>query len=130
MLETPKGRQVNHTSSRQVVSSLFEEPTHYPIVPKLSSCHIKPLRLSYSEDRVDLLRDAIKSGFPINSMSQAGRTTLHLVCESGDLKIVELLVGLGADIEKKDRGGRTSVDIATHFGHIKIVEFLKGKVNE
>ncbi|XP_056613035.1 ankyrin repeat and protein kinase domain-containing protein 1 [Triplophysa dalaica] len=55
---------------------------------------------------------------------QSGRTALHLACLYGYLKIVELLVSKGADVNKTDNQQSTSLHLAADEGHYRVVRLL------
>jgi len=54
----------------------------------------------------------------------AGTTALHLATSKEHTKIVELLIGAGADVNCKNREG-TPLDIAVEKGYKDIAELLR-----
>ena len=52
-----------------------------------------------------LVRDLVKLGVDVDTRARDGRTLLMLAAESGDLKLVDKLLELGADPNAKDRSG-------------------------
>lgn len=60
----------------------------------------------------------------INAKSKRGNTALMLAAESGHIKIVEYLVGKGADIHIRNRYGWTAVMCALSNAHMEITDFL------
>lgn len=53
-----------------------------------------------------------------------GYSSLHLACKVGDLKIVKLLVGHGADISLRDQNFRTAIHTCSYYGHKSILSYL------
>jgi ankyrin repeat protein len=45
----------------------------------------------------------------------------------GDLEVVKLLVGAGANVSKTDAMGRTALSLALESEHHDIVDFLKSQ---
>ncbi|KAA0701963.1 Ankyrin repeat and protein kinase domain-containing protein 1 [Triplophysa tibetana] len=56
--------------------------------------------------------------------AQSGRTALHLACSYGYLKIAQLLVSKGADLNKTDDQQSTSLHLAADEGHYRVVRLL------
>lgn len=55
---------------------------------------------------------------------QSGRTALHLACLYGYVKIAQLLLAKGADVNKTDNQQSTSLHLATDEGHFRVVRLL------
>lgn len=53
-----------------------------------------------------------------------GRTLLHLAAREGLLRVVRLLIQLGADLEARDAGSWTSLHLSCGHGHSDIVDAL------
>jgi ankyrin repeat protein len=52
-------------------------------------------------------------------------TPLMAAASKGYSKIVQLLIGKGADVNFKDEKGRTALWHAANHGHIPVVEMLR-----
>ena len=69
-----------------------------------------------------------------NPTNSVGRTPLHLACEYGHVKVVEIIIQKSADfnidLNAKDQRGKTAFHLACWNGHSKIAEMLiqKSKV--
>jgi ankyrin repeat protein len=63
----------------------------------------------------------------VNQRDEDGRTPLIYAAWGGDLRISELLVNRGADIEAQDRDGRGPLLYAVDGGHDTVTSFLLGK---
>ena len=61
---------------------------------------------------MDRIRVLVKYGVDVNSADFDGRTALHLSSSQGNLRVVELLLSMEADVNKKDRWGHTPLDEA------------------
>ena len=53
-------------------------------------------------------------------------TLLHLAASAGNLEIVQILQGKGADVNSKDANGQTPLHKAAEQGHIPVIKFLIG----
>ncbi|MFM2322020.1 MAG: hypothetical protein RLZZ225_173 [Pseudomonadota bacterium] len=60
----------------------------------------------------------------LEAKNESGDTALHLAVSNNDLKLMDLLLKLGADLETKDGSGDTPLCFATWFTHIDIVKYL------
>jgi len=82
-----------------------------------------PLTAAAQNGRVDVVRYLLEHGAQINQPDGFGDTAVINACFSGDLSLVELLVGEGGDPTFKGDGG-TALHMAAALGHIHIMEFL------
>ncbi|KAI8489170.1 hypothetical protein Bbelb_331550 [Branchiostoma belcheri] len=55
---------------------------------------------------------------------QNGDTVLHVACDGGLVKVVELLIKTQADLNGTNKNGDTGLHVACDGGHVKIVELL------
>jgi ankyrin repeat protein len=53
-----------------------------------------------------------------------GKTALSIAARRGNVKMVRLLVGSGADIGVKNRAGKRAITLAMEEGHVGVVEVL------
>lgn len=74
-----------------------------------------------------LLRNKEGSKLAIQKGDYDKRTPLHLACGEGHIKIVELLLNAGADINAKDRWGGTPLADAVRSQNAMLVNWLKKK---
>ncbi|PCH33866.1 ankyrin [Wolfiporia cocos MD-104 SS10] len=61
----------------------------------------------------------------VNETDENGYTPLHLACDRGHTKVVELLLSRGADPSIKDPDGLTALELAEISGHDTIMSILK-----
>eukprot|EP00826_Nyctotherus_ovalis_P030464 TRINITY_DN24320_c0_g1_i1.p1 TRINITY_DN24320_c0_g1~~TRINITY_DN24320_c0_g1_i1.p1 ORF type:complete len:108 (-),score=17.38 TRINITY_DN24320_c0_g1_i1:176-499(-) len=52
------------------------------------------------------------------------RSPLHIAAANGHSKLVELLVGLGSNVEARDKSLRTPLQLAASAGSVKTVDTL------
>lgn len=79
------------------------------------------------QNDVDLLKEIIKFGGDVTSLSSCGTTALHkAVCED-KVEIVKFLIEQGADIDKPDVHRWTSRALADHQGHEEIIALFQTK---
>ncbi|OAD61080.1 Ankyrin repeat and death domain-containing protein 1A [Eufriesea mexicana] len=60
----------------------------------------------------------------INATDKKGQTPIHSACEREHLEAVEVLIGLGANVDAQDNEGNTLLHIATRTRHTAIAELL------
>eukprot|EP01034_Spumella_vulgaris_P031486 gene31486-38887_t len=53
-----------------------------------------------------------------------GKAAIHMACEGGHNKIIELLVARNADVLIRDTRGRSPIDCAIVNKHFEVVELL------
>ena len=86
---------------------------------------------------VSLLRNAIKSGnitYLEKCLSQDknatlieseyGNTLIHYAAESNSTELINKLISVGVDVNKKNINGLTALHVAAHNGNTDVVEFL------
>ena len=65
-----------------------------------------------------------KVSVDVDHKSTPGLTALHTACRQGRLKVIELLLDQGADIEKADEKGRTALYHAVKGGEEEVLRLL------
>lgn len=71
------------------------------------------------------MEDLLKLGVPVDYAQETdGRTALHWVCATGNLKMAVFLLASGTSINAKDNLDRTALHLACGAGNAKIVELL------
>ena len=89
-----------------------------------------PIFVAITNDRLDLVEEALREGEDINCFGRAGFTPLAAAAQLGKLKIVKFLLGTdGAACISRDRSGLTPLLLASQWGHIDIVKYLLGMGN-
>jgi ankyrin repeat protein len=76
---------------------------------------------------MDGLRGILKSRQIVNTADASGNFPLHLAVSRGDSGIVEYLVGMGADLERKNPLGKTALRLAVDLNSGAMVALLAGK---
>lgn len=66
------------------------------------------------QDNIDLLKEIIKFGGDVTSLSNSGTTALHTAVSDDKLEVVKFLIEQGANIDKPDAHGWTSRALASH----------------
>ena len=60
----------------------------------------------------------------VNSRDDAGNTLLHWATANGNLKLTEILIEAGADIDAMNNEGDAPIHLAARFGHTAIAGYL------
>ncbi len=88
------------------------------------------------EGNTDLMKKLIADGVDINVTNKKGFAPLHIAIQKGDLNLVKIFLGVGADpnipVSNKWWYQMTPVHMATHYNHPEILKLLidkGGKVN-
>ncbi|XP_023177418.1 myotrophin [Drosophila hydei] len=75
--------------------------------------------------------DAVQTAFSNDTQKVnteiKGRFPIHYAADFGQLNVLQFLVKLGADVNRKDKHGITPLLAAVWEGHTKCVEFLLEK---
>ncbi|XP_076179940.1 uncharacterized protein LOC143153061 isoform X6 [Ptiloglossa arizonensis] len=60
----------------------------------------------------------------LNAMDKKGQTPIHCACTEEHLEAVEILIGLGANVDAQDNEGNTPLHVATRTRHTAIAQLL------
>ncbi|CAD1477800.1 unnamed protein product, partial [Heterotrigona itama] len=60
----------------------------------------------------------------LNATDKKGQTPVHYACTQEHLEAVEVLIGLGANVDAQDSEGNTSLHVATRTRHTAIAQLL------
>lgn len=69
-----------------------------------------------------------KSLIDIKLADERGYTALHWAAQSGKSEIVEIVLGLGPDLDAKTKEKRTALDLAAGRGHEKVVQLIYSRI--
>ena len=95
----------------------------------LESTQEQFLKAVYKNDIIEAQNFIInkENEIEINGLDQRGLCAIH-ICAIADYRmLIQVLLSLGADIEKSDRNGWTCLHAAVAFGNIKMVKLLLRK---
>jgi hypothetical protein len=79
---------------------------------------------------MERIRVLVKYGVNVNSSDFDGRTALHLAASQGNLRVVELLLSMEADVKRKDRWASMPLDEAIKGGHDLVAAALFARGGE
>ena len=65
----------------------------------------------------------------VNSRDDAGNTLLHWATANGNLKLTEILIEAGAEIDATNNEGDAPIHLAARFGHTEVTIFLIDRAN-
>jgi hypothetical protein len=88
----------------------------------------KPLHAAVQETNYPAVRNHIEAHSNLNAKDKTGWTALHLAVMKGDLLMVQLLAGAGADPKVVGLGGKTPIDVAREKRQTSIVQYLEGRL--
>ncbi|KAH8249125.1 hypothetical protein KR032_006264 [Drosophila birchii] len=75
--------------------------------------------------------DAVQAAFQNNAQNVneeiKGRYPVHYAADFGHLNVLEFLIDIGADVDRKDKHGITPILAAIWEGHTSCVEYLLKK---
>lgn len=77
-----------------------------------------------TQDRVQCVRDVLSAAADVNAMNDRGHTTMSLVCESGNVALVYLLLSKNASPNPIHDDARSPLVCAAEHGDEKIVKAL------
>ncbi|MBP3743528.1 MAG: ankyrin repeat domain-containing protein [Treponema sp.] len=80
------------------------------------------------KDKIEIVNEFLEAGMSVNSRDDTGTPMLNIACRSDNFEFVDMLLGLGADLNavSEDRG-YTAVMDAVWRGNEKITKFLIDK---
>lgn len=98
------------------------DPTPREKRGKYYSC----LHWANQENHFESLKAMVEMGADINFRNENGSTTLEQAAGQGNLKIVEFLIGVGADIncDETGNGNSSPLHMACAYGHLEVVKML------
>jgi ankyrin repeat protein len=118
-------RELQHVQNRPEALNLRAQPR----ASSVYHIRIKHGDITYTFARIGpriaeeaLLRIETAADLPI--LAPSANTLLHEVVEAGDPKLIQLLLGMGYDIDAKDGDGRTPISYAVEKGCEAIVMLL------
>jgi ankyrin repeat protein len=85
---------------------------------------VMPLHSAVSSSNVEMTRDLLKRGAPVNARQQHGWTPLHAAAQNGNLEIVEILLQNGADPWLKNDDSVTAFDVANKHDRNEVAQRL------
>ena len=86
---------------------------------------MNPLHLAASLGYTDIVGILLQNRADIDSCSVAtGDTALHLATSGDHIKTVQLLLHMGASVNKQNNDGRTCLMIAARHGHLDMCQVL------
>ncbi len=72
------------------------------------------------------LKLLLKMDVDINQAGpKTGKTAMHYAAQKGHLKVVEMLITSGANIDLKDKDGATPLDLALQVNHEEVIKLIK-----
>ncbi|KAH6774261.1 K+ transporter 1 [Perilla frutescens var. frutescens] len=77
------------------------------------------------QNNIALLKEIIKFGGDVTSLSSSGTTALHTAVSEDKLEVVNFLIEQGADIDKPDAHGWTARALANHKGNQEIMALFQ-----
>lgn len=88
-----------------------------------------PLTLCFAANRSDhsLMRQLLRRGLDPNEIDKNGRSALHIVASSGNIKCLRLLLGYEVDVNAKDFNGNVPLWEAILGRHKQVMELLVNK---
>ena len=87
--------------------------------------HLPPMHVACQRGHLECVNlILLQRGVVADQKAVDGRTPLYAACESGSVKIVELLLNKGCDIEARRNDNSTPLIVASVFGHYEVVELL------
>ena len=69
------------------------------------------LHIAVKNNSIELVKYFLDKNYNLNDINKYGQTALHIACEQGNEKIIDLLLEKGADINIKDNKGRKPYDL-------------------
>jgi hypothetical protein len=105
------------------------------LVDDLGNTHLALCKAISSRKDLAIVKELIESlgANPSTGECDDGATPLHLACEKGDLKAVDLLIREGADVNAENDHGATPLTVASFAGQEDVIATLiehKAEVNQ
>jgi ankyrin repeat protein len=106
-------------------------PVHGRIIMTEDNQSWRKLKDALKGDNVRETHQLLKKGLPaietINEKDSVGWMLLHEAALRGNMKLADLFIGRGADVNAQTRNGATPLHHAVYHGHIEMVKFLVSK---
>ncbi|VDN93033.1 unnamed protein product [Brugia pahangi] len=90
----------------------------------MNSISIEQFLIACETWNLDEVRQAVESGFLVDTFDDDHVTGLQMAAATGNIGIVQYLLDHGADIEKSNQVGMTALHHAAKNGHANIVRIL------
>jgi ankyrin repeat protein len=91
----------------------------------------RQLKDALKTDDIKETHQLLKKGLPaietINEKDSVGWMLLHEACLRGNMKLAELFINRGADVNAQTRNGATPLHHAVYHGHMEMVKYLMAK---
>eukprot|EP00904_Undaria_pinnatifida_P011487 jgi/Undpi1/7469/HiC_scaffold_22.g09942.m1 len=86
------------------------------------------LLIAIQNRQQDKIRDLLEvKGVGANFANDRGVRPMHIACQTGDMRLVQRLLELGADIITADKAGNTPLHYASKGGYTEMVKMLVGQ---
>jgi ankyrin repeat protein len=78
--------------------------------------------------RLATVKQALLNGADVNATDEVGMTALHYAVLGGEIRVVQLLLNAGANVQAKSPSGETPIDLAKSAKENALVRVLKNEV--
>jgi len=82
------------------------------------------LHLASRYGNIEIVKDFIKAGAPVNAKGEDGQTALHEAALRDEGEVAKALISAGADVEMQDDEGMRPLQVACMYGSHGVVEIL------
>lgn len=100
------------------------DPNHLARGNKGSSPLQKALRFSDLNTAELTAASLLSNNTDPNPISNTDKPPLHIAAERGSIEMVEMLIRLGAEVDRRDGEGKRAIELAEAFGHQATWELL------
>ncbi|KAJ1638759.1 kinase-like domain-containing protein [Pavlovales sp. CCMP2436] len=124
--ERPEAGSIMNQELRMLEASFAEFKSATESEEKVSGGWSASLCDAAARGDLQMLRELIGSGAPVDACDYDKRTAMHLVASEGKLEVMKFLVEEAcADVSPKDRWGGTPMDDAIHGEHFLVSAYLQ-----